>query len=108
MLEQTGEQARDEGIERVTRSNKAWAELAYAEWRNGLPRNEPITGETVRIGLTNKGIVPNHHGAWGAFIMKLVKAGDLIPTGEWEMMKLRKSHARKTPLYNVAQETATP
>lgn len=57
------------------------------------------TGEDIRLQLSAKGIVPHHHNAWGALIRKCVTDGILEFSGIYEAMKTRRSHARRTPVY---------
>ena len=63
-----------------------------------LPRGR-YTGEDIRLDLVRQGIEPHHHNAWGALISSCVKRGLLRFSGDYEPMKVRQSHARKTPVY---------
>lgn len=93
--------ARDEAIDRV-------ATNAGSEWvATGLNKISQLaageyTGEQIRLILTEAGIVPHHHNAWGALISSAVKRGILIDTGRLDHMQTKKSHARKTSVYQKA------
>ena len=97
----TAAEARDAALARV-------AENAGSEWMNdacaALRRFDGAqgTGEDFRVWLTELGITPHHHNAWGALVRTARSRGILHPTGEYRKMKTVKSHARETPVYRVA------
>lgn len=64
-------------------------------------RGQLVTGEDIRLYCEAAGVVPHHHNAWGAAIMRLVRRGTLVDTGRTRNMRSKKSHARKTTLYRV-------
>lgn len=68
-----------------------------------FPVGEEVTGEDIRVKLSDAGTTPGHHNAWGAAINAAVRRGYLKPTGQYVGMVTPKSHARKTPLYIVAK-----
>lgn len=64
-----------------------------------LPKGTLCTGETIRLGCLERGIVPHHHNAWGAAVSRCVRAGLLSETGRFPRMKSPSSHARRNPEY---------
>lgn len=96
-------EARDNALDRVTKTAGKWSEVAMGYFRS-LPNGIEVTGEDVRRMLTDKGLPPpHHHNAWGAFIMNLVKSGVLVSTGRMVNMKTQKSHARRTLVYLISR-----
>ena len=94
-------ESRDEGLARVLRTDGKWS-LVAGDYFHHLPNHIEVTGEDVRRMLTENGLPPpHHHNAWGAFIMHLVKSNMLVPTGRMAHMKMRSSHARRTPIYLI-------
>ena len=109
-----GVTARDEALRRVSDNAGAFVEDALA-WLKGYaelvvikeahqlldehPRQ--VTGEALRLMIERAGITPHHPNAWGAFVAVAVRRGILVPTGRWEAMKAKRSHARRTPVYRV-------
>lgn len=60
------------------------------------------TGESLRRAMLDIGLHPPHHSnAWGALIRTAVKRGLLAPTGTWQPMATKSSHARQTPVYQI-------
>ena len=56
--------------------------------------------EVLRMMMLEAGLgLPHHHNAWGELTKAAVNAGLIKPTGQTANMKLKKSHARKTPVY---------
>ena len=91
----TAETARDEALERVSREQFMRKALAAVR---ALPPGQ-YTGEQIRLSLESRGLSPHHHNAWGALTMSAVRAGILVDTGLVEHMQERKSHGRKTAVY---------
>lgn len=90
--------ARDEGMAEVTRPKFA---ALYLQYCTTLEHGLLVTGEDITRACQDQGIFPHHHNAWGAAANAAVRKGLLIDTGERRPMRLRTSHARKTPLYRV-------
>lgn len=93
--------ARDESLERVVAN-------AGDDWRaraldviSRMPNGE-VTGEDIRLACLDAGVEPHHHNAWGGVIAGLVRSGQLIDTGRRRAMRASGSHARKTPIYEIA------
>ncbi len=102
----TGHEDRDKACNAVLAANKKWREEAHAFMSECFTAGDKVIGEDIRNALTNFGIIPNHHNAWGAFVLRLVRRGELIPTGEYRSVKGRQSHARRTPVYLTAVAAA--
>ena len=94
-------EARDQAIETVTEHNLSWSDRAIAAVQQ-IPFRE-ITGEEVRRIIGAEVGQPAHHNAWGALIRHAVAKGYLKPTGTTRPMTSRKSHARKTPVYETSK-----
>lgn len=90
---------RDKALKKVTENGMPFSELAMVAMRS-FP-DPTATGEDVRRHVTRMVGEPHHHNAWGAVIMMGVRRGVLAPTGEYRAMTSKKSHARKTPVYEV-------
>lgn len=90
--------ARDEALERVGYHAGKFMAFGIVMIR-GL--SGEVTGEDIRIRLTAAGIKPHHHNAWGSLINEAIKLGILQPTGEYRHMRVKSSHARRTPVYTV-------
>ena len=86
--------ARDAALESVERPSLTDQLEAFLLRQRG----RLMTGEDIRV---ESGLEVGHHNAWGASIMQLKKRGILGETGEFRQMRLVKSHARMTPVYQV-------
>lgn len=92
---------RDKALAQVRANNPTWLDRALKMVRR-RPHGEIITGEALRVALTQAGLpAPGHHNAWGAMIRTAAKRGLLIPTGTYVHMEGKKSHARMTPQYRI-------
>lgn len=89
---------RDEGIERVSDSNKFWMIRALKAVVR-LNKGWTGTGEDLRTLLEPTVGTPSHSNAWGALVMHAKKQNLLVPTGYFVQMRLPKSHARITREY---------
>ena len=87
---QTPEQARDDGIKKVTRSS--WNDNALTQVET-LPIGWQGTGEDVRLQLNIP--EPHHPNAWGAMIRSAISRKLLQPTGVYRKTKTFKNHACK-------------
>lgn len=87
---------RDEALTRVARGQFVETGLRAIA---ALPNGWQGTGETLRVYLLGRGVVPHHHNAWGALVMTAVRQKLLFPTGRYEAMRTAPSHARRTPVY---------
>lgn len=94
--------AKDSGIALVMSHNVKWRAKAIELLPDVLEGRTQVTGEDVRLLLLNAGLHhPSHHNAWGGFIGGLV-GKCLTATGLPPLpMRETRSHARKTPIYNV-------
>lgn len=88
---------RDQALDQVAENAGDFMTEAFEFIRKLQPGE--YTGEDIRLTCQHWGIEPHHHNAWGALIVKCIKAGVLRNTGRREHMKSPKSHARKTDVY---------
>lgn len=97
-------EGRNAGIAAVLSSNKSWAREARRLLPSVLSGKKRVTGEQVRVLLSEAGLPqPSHHNAWGGFLSGL--AGTFLRnTGSVEHMTQPKSHARRTPVYEVVPQ----
>ena len=104
--------ARDNALNWVARKlpekGERWIDKAVVAFKaNRLalkenPFHSPVTAEWIRLSLVSRGLeLPHHHNAWGAFIMALIRAGYIVPTGQYVNMKTKESHARRTAIYQI-------
>jgi hypothetical protein len=87
---------RDLALDKVSDRAGPWIDRAMRGLA-ALPLGWQGTGESIRLALPVE--PPHHHNAWGAVIKKALDRGLLTPTGKFEHMRTKKSHARKTPVY---------
>lgn len=105
-----GRADRNASLTRVTKNSGNFMFDAISVFRRIFLSNknmkysyERVTGEDIRVALTNWGVTPHHPNAWGALTRTLILRGMLIPTSEFRHMKSRRSHARMTRVYEVAR-----
>lgn len=94
------EQLRDQGIERVTRSN--WmleAVETLQRHREELP--SLFIGEDIRELILCYIEAPHHPNAWGALTRYLVVLKMIVQTGRIVKMRTPSSHARRSPEYRL-------
>lgn len=102
---QLGMFLRDEGIARVMLSNETWMDRAFKEMQRFLLKQKVITGESVRLHISESIGGPSTPHAWGALIRKAVKSGLIRDTGRTTKMSDPRSHARRTPVWEVVHES---
>jgi hypothetical protein len=96
------EDARDEGIARVTRSNKKWmAEEAMPCLLRVTPVGDEDISETFRLRMTASGLrPPTRHQAWGALMRHAARAGWFEQVvGDLKPMVTKRSHARRSMVW---------
>lgn len=91
-------EARERTLKQVADHAGLWMDAALAEI-GALPATWCGTGEDIRAGLEQRGLVPHHHNTWGALIGTAVKRRLIVPTGQYVGMRGSRSHARRTPVY---------
>jgi hypothetical protein len=94
-LKTPAEQARDEGRERVKKSNDEWFGDAMKVIA-GMPSDFVGIGEDVRHYVANRIGPPKKPQAWGSLISHAVRKNMLRETGELRKMRDLKSHARRS------------
>lgn len=94
---------RDTALIQVETNSDDWLSLAMIEMRElahdqTILRDYPqgFTNTNIRFWLTPLIGNPSHPNAWGAFIMKCIRAGLLLDTGK---ISRTGAHARKQPVY---------
>jgi hypothetical protein len=99
-MEATAIQNRDEGIRKVSGSNRLWMASAVAELvaRYATTGTE-LTGEDMREYVTKEIGTPSHPNAWGALVKALIRGGWIKDTFVTAQMTSPQSHARRTPLW---------
>jgi hypothetical protein len=90
--------ARDEALKQVAREQFMGKGLDFIA---SLGHGSEVTGEEIRLRCEARGIEPHHHNAWGALIMGAIQKGLLKHTGRYAAMTVKRSHARRTPVYEV-------
>ncbi|HLL28528.1 MAG TPA: hypothetical protein VKT73_12870 [Xanthobacteraceae bacterium] len=93
-------EARNQATSAIAAVNSNFIKLALP-LIEGLSASWSGTAEDIRVMLTDVGVKPNHHNAWGSLILTAVKRGLLHKVG-YGQMKIKSSHARTTPLYSRA------
>ena len=102
MMDQTGKQLRDEGIESVAAHNKRWRDGALHIANLSSTRREvpsEFTGEDLLNLICDKIGPPGHPNAKGAVIMALVRGKVIEDTGRTAHMRNATAHSRRNPLY---------
>lgn len=90
--------ARDAALNQVE-ENAGNFTVAALDAIASIPSGSIMTGEDIRRAVSNAGIRPHHHNAWGALINIGIKRKLIEPTGDYVHMSDIKSHARRTPVY---------
>jgi hypothetical protein len=93
--------AREEALTKVAGNSPEWMQKAIGILRE-YP-NEQATGEDLREFVRSKIGDPHHHNVYGAMIMSAVRKGMLVNTGVYQNMKLKQSHARRNPVYQIVR-----
>ena len=96
--------ARDDGIALTSAKNSNW--LATALKMIPIMKSQgginATTGEGIRMALTLRGLPqPSSPHAWGMLTRTAMKAGLIRDTGRLLQMVTKKSHARRTPLWEI-------
>ena len=95
-------QQRDVGIAKTAHKNESWLERCLAKLPQMRLYNAFTTGEQLRVWMLESGIEnPTSQHAWGALIRTAMKRGLLRDTGRVAQMTTEKSHARRTPLWEI-------
>ena len=99
MIKDQASLLRDITLTQVSENAGTWMDRA----KRALPalRGQTMTGEMIRLYLSEIIGEPHHHNAYGALINHAVRSGQLKPTGRYLKMRTKKSHARKTPEYLI-------
>ena len=95
-----GKAARDEALQRVlANAGERWIDIALHMLRT-LPYDTDFTAEDYKLRIIEDGCpLPHHHNAWGSLTGAAIKLGIIYFTGRYTHMKVKRSHARKTPIY---------
>jgi hypothetical protein len=97
------QEARDRALKRVLKNaGKAWMSK-YLAGVMALPRDWRGTGEELRLKLIRDGVpFPHHHNTWGGAAMSAIRQGLLVSHDEFDHMRTKKSHKRKTQVLTRA------
>lgn len=93
-----GEEERDAGIAQTQLGQDEWFARALMMIR-ALPRSWEGISESWRPIIEAKIGPPRHHNTWGALTMTASRYGIIVDTGVRVKMRLRRSHARKSPIW---------
>jgi hypothetical protein len=95
---------RDIGIARIAMKNEPWMQRALAMLREMASQEVEATGEEMRVWLLAHGLDhPTKPHAWGALTRTAALAGILTDTGRIRQMKIKQSHARRTPIWRFCR-----
>jgi len=94
---QFGIALRDEGIHLISGNSKSWQERALDVVRS-MPDGE-MMGEDIHKKVEVAIGDPHHPNAYGALIMKAIRAGVIVRTGEYRKSSRPSAHARANPVY---------
>src|SRR6188768_3125738 len=102
--------ARDEGIARVTRSNKKWMAEAMPCLLQVTPVGDEDISETFRLRMTASGLrPPTRHQAWGALMRHAARAGWFEEVvGDLKPMVTKRSHARRSIVWRRVRASPSP
>lgn len=95
-------QDKEEALARVEVNNVAWMYRTInvlRQKRDIFPHE--FLAEVIREKLESIVDQPRSHHAWGALVSKLIKMGDIVPTGEFQPTRSRKTHAHRTAVYRM-------
>jgi len=99
-----GRAARDQALDQVRQNSGEWFGRALVIIA-GL-RGWSGTAEDIRMIVTPMIGRPHHHNVWGSLTSQAVKRELIFDTGASAPMKLKKSKARRTPVYVSRGRTA--
>jgi hypothetical protein len=92
-------EARNAVLDEQAEKHKGWVAIANAAFAK-LPATWEGIGEDLRNALTDLGVPPPRHvNVWGVWTGNLVRAGLLVPTGEYRAMRAKGANARRSPVY---------
>jgi hypothetical protein len=94
------QQARDEGLQRVTDHGEDYHARALAlipTLRSAI--GDTFQGEDIRAALVERIGHPHSHKIWGAIIRTAVKREIIIGTGEYRACRSVRTHAHPTQVY---------
>lgn len=100
---QTGEDARDAGINAVLNHNKEWA-AAATQYLLTHHRGEEITTEQIRLALEKQGITPDDHHAWGGLTFGWSRHGLIEDAGKVQWAQSPRSHKTRLTVWKVIGE----
>lgn len=93
-------EARDAALQQVSEGSIDWISAALSLIKD-YPAFGVVTGEALRLWLVSQIGEPHHHNVTGAMIRMAISRRLITPTGRYENMKTKRSHARRTPTYFV-------
>ena len=103
---QLGMGLRDEGIETVVENSRSWQDMAL-DIVKSMPDGE-LMGEDIHRKVQAAIGEPHHPNAYGALIMKAIRADFLAKTGAYKKSSRPSAHARVNPVYKKAINNLIP
>tara|TARA_R110000868_G_scaffold189574_1_gene432619 strand:+ start:902 stop:1276 length:375 start_codon:yes stop_codon:yes gene_type:complete len=97
---------RDKGLARTQSVNQNWLDLALIHLSRWNGKSE-ITGEDIRIEISQFVGEPQSANAWGALTRSAVIKGLLQDTGKVSLAKSVTSHARRLPIWKFIPKPCT-
>jgi hypothetical protein len=97
---------RDLGLARIERKNLDWMTHAMQLLPQMRGYYDEVTGEEMRVWLLGQGLPPpSKPNAWGALTRTAITRGLLTDTGRVSNMRVKQSHARRTPVWRFTEAT---
>lgn len=96
----TGEQLKEQGVQRVLENNEEWADLAMSYLKSVAAWGD-FTSDDLHVTCTANGIAPPHRNAWGALFRKASKLG-LIKRVGYRKSQRPASHSRVVAVWRKA------
>ncbi len=96
----TGDQLKEEGIERVLINNDKWKDRALEEIIYISHKQEKFTSDDVRQACFN--IMPKSGHAWGAIMSAAAKKGFIRKTGTYIKSCIPSNHGHLNPEWTRA------
>lgn len=95
-------QQKQQSLAQVESNNEDWIARAIECFRrHRLIFPSEFLAEVIREKLLPLVDHPLSHHAWGALTTRLIKAGLIIPTGEFRATRSRKTHGHRTAVYRI-------
>jgi len=97
---------RDKGLKKTECANQKWLDAALVHLANWRGKSE-ITGEDIRIEISQFIGDPENSNAWGALTRSAMVKGILQDTGKISFAKSVTSHGRRLPIWRFIPKVCT-